>query len=205
MLAMIRIVKGLALAAVAALALAGGEARAGFTVTLDTVTGAGPFTYSYSATIAPDDEVRTGDFFRIYDFAGYVAGSAVAPAGWTAAVANLNPTPPPNVILSHGDDAATPNLTFTYTGAASLTPAQVAALAFTAQSTLGAASIAFKDFAGRDTKALGDAVGTKVDSVGDVRVPSVPEPSSLISVSLGVLAVGGAYGYRRRRQISDRA
>ena len=168
-------------------------AQAGFTITLDpgSPTGAGPYTYSYTATIAPGDVIGTGDFFRIYDFSGYVPGSISAPAGWAASVATSNPTPPPNVILSHGDDPLIPNLIFTYTGAAITTPS---ISGFTAQSTFGFLG-AIKDFAGRVRK----ADGSSVDSVGDVRVPGpVPEPASLVSLGLGAAAVLAAAGRRRR-------
>jgi len=171
-------------------------ARAGFTISLDpgSPTGAGPFTYSYTAELAPGDVIGTGDFFRIYDFAGYVPGSIAAPAGWTASVANSNPTPPPNVILSHGDDAAVPNLIFTYNGAP-ISPASVSG--FTAQSTLGFLG-AIKDFAGR----LRKEDGTPVDSVGDVRVPGpVPEPASVVSLLFG----GAFFAFAGRRYCKAKA
>jgi len=168
-------------------------ARAGFTITLDPTspTGAGPFTYSYTATIPVGDQIAAGDFFRIYDFNGYVAGSIAAPAGWTASVATSNPTPPPNVILSHGDDPAIPNLIFTYTGAAPILGGGAGISGFTAQSTFGFLG-AIKDFAGRDRK----LDGSIVDSVGDVRVPGpVPEPASVVSLLFG----GALFAFAGRR------
>ena len=99
------------------------RAEAGFTVVLSgPATGTGPFTYSYAAVINASDSVVAGNFFRIYDFGGYVPGSIAAPAGWTASVALLNPTPPPNVVLTHGDDPTISNLIFTYTGRRSTVP-----------------------------------------------------------------------------------
>src|SRR5690242_20192114 len=106
------------LAMLAVLAVSAGRAEASFTVTLASTAPSGSnFNYNYVATIAAGDQLQTGDFFRIYDFAGYVAGSVVAPAGWSVSVINLNPTPPPNVNVFLGDDPALANLTFTYTGA----------------------------------------------------------------------------------------
>ena len=157
-------------------------ARAGFTISLDpgSPTGAGPFTYAYTASIPTGDQISAGDFFRIYDFNGYVPLSIAAPAGWSATIATSNPTPPPNVILSHGDDPAIPNLIFTYTGAAPIVGAASIG-GFTAQSTFGFLG-AIKDFAGRDRK----PDGSPVDSVGDVRVPGpVPEPASVVSLLFG--------------------
>ena len=174
-----------------------GEARAAFTVTLVSTAPSGPNTqFNFSAAIAPEDTLTAGDFFRIYDFAGYVAGSITAPAGWTGSVANSSPTPPPNVILSHGDDPATPNLIFTYTGATPINgPAFLTG--FAATSTFGFLG-AIKDFVGLNTQATGPTAGADVSSIGDVRVPGVPEPASLVSIGLGALAMGAVYGLRRR-------
>jgi hypothetical protein len=189
------------LAGLAVLALGTAPARAGFTITLDagSPTGTGPFTYAYTASIPAGDQINPGDFFRIYDFSGYVAGTIAAPAGWTPSTALVNPVPPPNVILSHGDDPAITNLIWTYSGAAPIIGA-ASISGFTAQSTFPLLG-AVKDFVGRDTKATGPTAGSPVDSVGDVRVPGVPEPSSLLSASLGVLFVGAVIGYRSRRKI----
>ncbi len=106
--------------ALAALAIAGlaGSAPAAMTVTLDpgNPTGTGPFDYTYNAAIAAGDNIITGNFFRIYDFRGY-DGVNSAPVDWTLTTALSNPTPPPEVILSYGDDPTLINLTWTYTGA----------------------------------------------------------------------------------------
>jgi hypothetical protein len=187
-----------ALGGLAALAGARG-ARAGFTVTLDSTApdGGSNTVFNYSASIPVGDQINPGDFFRIYDFAGLV-GSPVSPAGWTATVANSNPTPPPNVILTHGDDPTIPNITWTYNpgGAPILGAATVTG--FSATSTLTFLG-AIKDFVGRDTKSTGPTAGSPVDSIGDVRVPGVPEPSSLLSASFGALALGTLIALRHRR------
>jgi len=172
------------------------NAQAGFTVALASVTGTGPFTFNYTATTAAGDTISAGDFFRVYDFFGYVAGSITAPAGWTATTALTNPTPPPNVILSLGDDPAIPNLIFTYTGAPIVGPASISG--FSAQSTLNFLGFE-KNYVGRATQGSGPTAGQPVDTVGNVRVPGVPEPASVISTGLGVLVFGAAYGFRRRR------
>jgi hypothetical protein len=182
------------------LALGGGQARAGFTVTLDSgsPTGSGPFTYSYTASIPDGDQINPGNFFRIYDFAGYVAGTVTAPAGWVATTNNTDPVPPPSVILSHGDDPTVPNLTFTYNGTSPIVGA-TSISGFTAQSTFPLQG-AIKDFVGRDTKSTGPTAGSAVDSVGDIRVPGVPEPSAVVSVSIGLALLGLGCAARSRRQ-----
>jgi len=172
------------------------NAQAGFTIVLASVSGAGPFTYNYTATIATGDVINSGDFFRIYDFFGYVPGSITGPAGWVATTALSNPTPPPNVLIPLGDDPAVPNLIWTYTGAPIVGPTTL--LNFTANSTLNFLGFE-KNYVGRNTQGGGPTAGQPVDSVGNVRVPGVPEPASVISTGLGVLVLGAVYGLRRRR------
>ena len=173
------------------------SAQAGFNVVLDSVSGTGPYTFNYTATIATGDSIVAGNFFRVYDFFGYVPGSITAPADWVASTALSNPTPPPNVLVPLGDDPAVPNLIWTYTGNAALIgPTTI--LNFTAQSTLNFLGFE-KNYVGRATQAGGTSAGQPVDTVGNVRVPGVPEPASMISTGLVVLVLGSVYGFRRRR------
>jgi hypothetical protein len=178
-------------------------ARAGFTITLDSTQPVGTNTaFNYSATIPVGDQINTGDFFRIYDFGGLVTTPS-APAGWTVTLANSNPPPPPNVILTYGDDPAIVNLTFTYTGAAPILGA-ITVTGFQAITNSTILNVT-KDFVGRDTKSTGPTAGSSVDSVGSLTVPGVPEPSSVISASLGVILIGAAFGYGARRKIRTHA
>jgi hypothetical protein len=175
----------------------GARAEAAFTISLASVTpSGGEYIYNYTAQITAGDEIRAGDFFRIYDFYGYVPGSISAPAGWTASTALTNPTPPPNVLIPLGDDPAVTNLIFTYTGAAAIDgPSTI--LNFTARSIYGVGGQ--KNFAGRNTQLNGPNAGQPVDSVGNVTVPAVPEPASLVSMGLGVIALGLVA--RRKRSV----
>jgi len=190
--------------AVCSLLVTGSQhANAGYNVTLGSITPSGPnFTYTYNASItANQEEVVAGNFFRIYDFAGYVAGSAVGPPNWVVSVANSNPTPPPNVILVHGDDPAIPNITFTYTGAVPLTgPASLGNFLIT--SIFSGTSLTTKDFAGQSTN-VGTTPPSPLDSRGDVSVPTlVPEPAGLISASVGVILLGIGYARRSRKPVA---
>ena len=73
--------------------------------------------FSYSVSVADGSKVNTGDYFTIYDFNGYVAGTEFAPADWSITVQNVGITPAGQLLA---DNAGVPNLTFTYTGAATI-------------------------------------------------------------------------------------
>jgi hypothetical protein len=77
----------------------------------------GNTTFSYTASVASGSRVNTGDYFTIYDFNGYVAGSEFAPVDWSISVQNVGITPAGQLLA---DGPSVVNLTFTYTGAASL-------------------------------------------------------------------------------------
>jgi hypothetical protein len=175
----------------------GAKAEAGFTITLASVTPSGSeYIYNYTAQISTGDEIRTGDFFRIYDFYGYVPGSISAPAGWTGSTALTNPTPPPNVLVPLGDDPNVTNLIFTYTGTPIIAgPTTILNFIARSQYALGTPE---KNYVGRNTQAGGPTAGQPVDVVGNVRVPAVPEPASLVSMGLGVIALGFVAARRKR-------
>jgi len=73
--------------------------------------------FSYNVSIASGSRVNTGDFFTIYDFNGYIAGSEFAPADWSISVQNVGVTPAGQLLI---DDAGVVNITFTYSAAATL-------------------------------------------------------------------------------------
>ena len=105
----------LLLAAVAAAAL---TAPAGAAVmTLSGVTGNGPsdFTFTYQGTLGPDEGVRTGDRFIIYDFNGYIAGSIFTPSADVIGTTELT-SPSGLVTPGYDDDPNVVNLVFTYVG-----------------------------------------------------------------------------------------
>jgi hypothetical protein len=77
--------------------------------------GVGICTFSYNVEVAAGTRVNTGDYFTIYDFNGYIAASAFAPADWAISEAFLGTTPPSQIVT---DNPGTVNLTFTYTGLA---------------------------------------------------------------------------------------
>lgn len=183
-----------------------GEARAAFTIKPDdgtpTVTPAGLYAFSYTASLAAGDTLNTGDFFRIYDLMGF-NGVFKSPPGWTFSTALSNPVPPPNVILAHGDDPSIPNLIWTYTGPSGVINGPTAISGFSAQAT--AFTNVTKDFVGRvsqtgSTTLTNDSVGPIFYAAGSPFPAPVPEPSALISGGLGLTLLGLGYVRRSRRR-----
>jgi hypothetical protein len=167
---------------------AGSAALGSATVDSDFPTPAGSlFRYPYGISIAAGDTIHPGDFFRIYDFYGWAA--AQPPTDWSVSLSLSDPTPPPNVLLSYGDDPVAYNLTFTYIGTTDITgPTSITG--FSADGPTP--SYVLKDGAARVTNA---STGNPVDSVNAVVVPApLPEPASL-----GVIALAGAAAVLRRR------
>ena len=103
-------------------------AMANIIPTSTTITGTGPFTWTYNLQLSKDQNVNSGfaptsnpvphtnltfaGFFTIYDFAGYVAGSCAGPAGWTCTAQKLGFTPD-DVVPT--DNASVFNITWAYT------------------------------------------------------------------------------------------
>lgn len=174
-------------------------ARADIIPTLFSTTPSGSnFTWDYSGIVTANQTVTTGDYFTIYDFGGYVAGSAVAPAGWTVSVQLLGTTPSD---VNPTDNPSLYNLTWTYTGTTPIVGDASLGSQFTANSTYSDATRA--NFTAQATRSDGAQAGTKVDNIGMVDVP-VPEMSAL----LPILSVCGAGllslvpSFLRRRQDS---
>jgi hypothetical protein len=103
-------------------------------------------------------------FRRYVGYAFFLAAVCGRPA-------NTNPVPPPNVILSQGDDPALPNITFTYEGS---TPILGTAdiFGFEAHSTNLLSNNALKDAVGLSTNVSGGSVS----SVNLVLAPGTPAP-----------------------------
>src|ERR1700719_2864432 len=79
-----------------------------------TTPGSGTNTvWNYTINITSDQQVTTGDFFTIYDFGPFIAGSNVQPSGWSFSFSLI--TIPPNG-TKPPDSPTAENLTLTYTG-----------------------------------------------------------------------------------------
>jgi hypothetical protein len=115
--------------------LAGNAVRADIIPSFNVATPVGGGTeFSYSIDISAGSQIMNesdaqtlgrphgtlhASFFTIYDFNGYVAGSAFAPADWDISVQNVGQTPTGQLV---NDNASVVNITFTYTGAITVGP-----------------------------------------------------------------------------------
>lgn len=186
--------KWLALALGAVLAAATG-AQAGLLPTSVTVfPEAGNFRWQYAIVLPTDSQLKSGDYFTIYDFAGYQANSAVAPtADWSFTTQNVGPTPP---LVLPTDDANVPNLSWTYTGA-TINVGQTGLGNFIAVSLYDLKTTSF--FTAKTHRASDGKPDTNITTT-DVPVPSaVPEPATFALAALGLPLIGLARLRRNRK------
>ena len=192
--------RGIRLLAVIAVALVGQSARAGLLpVTVTTATEGDKFRWTYAIVLPTDSQLRSGDYFTIYDFAGLVTPSNSQPDGWTYSSANVGPVPDG---VNPNDNAALPNLTWKYTGP-TLSSGQTGLGNFWAVSEFGDATNSF--FTARTHRTADGRVDTNItDTV--VPVPTstpnpnlVPEPTTLALAGLGLPLMGLVRLIRRKR------
>ena len=176
-------------AAVAAIALAGGTARAGLLPTNVTVfPDAGNYRWQYAIVLPTDMKLQAGNYFTIYDFAGLVDGSVMPPdANWKATVGSGGVPP----TLNPTDDPSIPNLVFTYTGP-TIPAGQIGLGNFMATSTFGESKeVSFTAETNRSSDGLKDRNITTTDApTGTIDPPGVPEPATLLLAGLGLPLLG---------------
>src|SRR5215212_622722 len=153
------------------------------------------FTWNYSTNVTVDQMVQKGDFFTIYDFGNFLAGSNAQPTNWafSSALTGTNPS-----LVTVGDNASILNLTWTYTGDTAVSGSALLGIFSVVTDTN---QLRTSDFAAEATRSSGPTAGTKIDNVGTISVP-IPEFSTLLpilSVCGAAVAAGIPSILRRRR------
>jgi PEP-CTERM motif len=178
------------LAAIGLLAFQTATATAGLLPTGWSVTPeAGNFRWAYAIVMPTDSQLKTGDYFTIYDFAGYLEGTSLSPsADWGLTVQNVGPTPP-NVLPN--DDPNIPNLSWVYNGP-TIDVGQIGLGNFMATSMYETATESH--FTARTHRASDGKIDTNITTT-DVPVPDgggggVPEPTTLALAALGLPLLG---------------
>ena len=155
--------------------------------------------WNYSINITTDQQVMAGDFFTIYDFGPFIAGSATEPAGWTFS-SSLVTTPPAGTIPP--DNPSLEDLTWTYIGATTIPNGTHLGPFSVTQATTQfqeVPSLQTGYFAALATRSDGQDAGSKISNVGRVSVPvPVPEPTTLSLLALA--GTGSVLRAIRRRK-----
>lgn len=136
----------------------------------------------------PHTELQWAGFVTVYDFSGFVAGSCVAPTGWTCTTQSLGYTPD-NVVPT--DNPNITNITWAYTSGAVISG--VGGLInigpFTAQSTSGIPILV--SYTSRGVGNSGGTAGSITDNVGSVQGPApTPEPATFGLLGAGLALLG---------------
>ena len=153
--------------------------------------------YTYELTISSNERFKSnvnpslGNFVTIFDFVGYVSGSIVAPAGWTA-TAPLLGTNAPQEIGSPGDvdNPNVPNLVFTYTDPTPWSGA--GSILFTAKSIYGPGLSLGQYLSKFQKKPIQNKpLFLAATDSGPIALPSAaPEAGNLVSVLMMSLPIG---------------
>jgi hypothetical protein len=152
--------------------------------------------WNYRIDITSGAQVTAGDFFTIYDFGPFIAGSNLQPPGWTFS-SSLTTVAPGGTLPP--DDPNILNLTWTYTGSTPISASNIGPFSVTL------ATGQFQEvprtrpgyFAAQATRAPGNDSG-KLNNVGRIPVPvPIPEPTTVSLIALA--AAGSALKAIRRR------
>lgn len=158
------------------------------------------FRWTYAIVLPTDMKLEAGNYFTIYDFAGYVPGGESAPANWTFTASQVGPTPDR---LKPDDDSSLWNLSWKYTGP-TIPSGQVGLGNFWAISSLQNPR---DDFFTATTKRTSDGIvdNNITDTVVPMTEPTtpppgVPEPGTLALAALGLPLVGLVRMLKRRKE-----
>jgi hypothetical protein len=157
------------------------------------------FRWTYAIVLPTDMKLQSGNYFTIYDFAGYVPGAEAAPKDWVFSVQKAGPTPE---LLKPTDDPELYNLTWKYTGE-TIPTGQIGLGNFWAISTFSdEKSSSFTATTNRTSDGARDNNITETMTPTGVDTPpppGVPEPGTLALAALGLPVVVGARWMRRKK------
>jgi FlaG/FlaF family flagellin (archaellin) len=159
-------------------------------------TSASTTVWSYQIDITAGEQVTSGDFFTIYDFGHFIAGSSVQPSGWTFSSSLVGATP---ANVAPPDDPSLENLTWTYNGPTLPTTSGIGPFSISTVGAQSEPSLRTGYFAAQATNSGNPS--TKINNVGRVSVPApvpVPEPATLSLLAFGA-AAATTRAIRRRK------
>jgi hypothetical protein len=177
--------------AVAALLFASAEqAQAGLIPLQVSVTpDAGMYRYTYAVKLPTDAVLRPGDYFTIYDFDGFVPGSATASGSpysgdWTFSSSPTGPTP---AGVGPTDNPSITNLTWTYNGSQIGLNASLGLGNFWALSQYPTTKDSwFTASTGTTSGVTDNNITPTTVPVPSAPPPGVPEPATLLLAGLGL-------------------
>ena len=196
---MLRSWKAIVLTAAVAGFFAAAPARAGLLpISVTQTPDNGNTRWTYGIMLTTDNFIKSGDYFTVIDFGGFVPGSATMPSGWTLTTAGVGSSP---LKVNPTDDPSITDLTFKYNGPQ--IDGQVGLGNFTAISTFSNTKV--EDFVATSHRQSDGHVDSNITDTqvpvgsGNGPPPGVPEPATLLMVGIGLPLVGGARLLRRKK------